>query len=228
MSSKLKITKKIKKELWDLHFTSNESKCKCCSINVITKNKYVVGHIYPEVCGGKLVLYNLLPLCKDCNSKIGQTYLLSYMLNNNLEILLDDNYNNYQNKIKNLDCFNVKFNTKSNYLYNKLDKIIVELINKNYINDKWTNEDFKDTVNKNKDLIIKDIIIDNIIIKEIYIRYNLLNGSLKEIACKVIENENELMRGLCYSMFIYYQNYNKYYKLKNFNLFIDLYNCTIC
>ena len=72
MTEKNKISKKLRCELWDLHFENNKNKnkCKCCN-NYIEKEHFVVGHIYPEVCGGKLDIYNLLPICNSCNKKMG-------------------------------------------------------------------------------------------------------------------------------------------------------------
>jgi hypothetical protein len=219
MCEKNKITQKLKNQLWNLHFKEDQDKCKCCNINNINKTNYVVGHIYPEICGGKLDIYNLLPICKYCNNKMGQQYLLTYAKNNNYQIILDDNYNNYQNKIKQLDFYGIKFNSKSTYLLNKIDLILTYLLTNNYIDINWNKEKYD-----NKEIILSDQKINNIHLEFIHLKYNLLDEKIFELWCRICEKETELLRGWQYKMFIYLERQSKKnYKLKNYNIFVELY-----
>jgi hypothetical protein len=226
MCEKTKITKKLRNNLWDLHFNSDREKCKCCNSNYIIKTNFVIGHIYPEICGGKTDICNLLPICKICNQEMGQQYLLDFVEKNNYDIKLNDEYIEYQNKIKQLDSFRIKFNKKNKFIYNKIDNLCNYFIDNDYINTTWDNSDFINIVNTNKSIKFTNIIINNINYKYIYLRYNFLE-TIKEIFCCVVENETELLRGQQYKLFIYYDAHKKYHKLKNHNLYIELYFCNV-
>ena len=226
MTEKNKISKKLRCELWDLHFENNKNKCKCCN-NYIEKEHFVVGHIYPEVCGGKLDIYNLLPICNSCNKKMGQQYLLDYVKNNNIELILDNKYIDYQNKIKDLDCFGVKFNKSNKYVENKIDNIITYLIINNHIDTNFNINIYQEKINQNKEIYINNLNINinnSLKFNYVFLRYNLLNDEYPEIVCHINEKETELLKGILYKIFLYYtkQN-NKSYKLKNYDIYIELY-----
>ena len=84
---KLKLTKKLKvkrrppiggkmrKRVWDTYIGQRtEANCFCCRERRITPftscDTFHAGHIISHKNGGKVVLDNLLPICKDCNMRM--------------------------------------------------------------------------------------------------------------------------------------------------------------
>ena len=86
---KVPIKKKVKKEkipatlkniLWHKYFeTSLTGICQCCKVESISKAIFDAGHIISEKNGGKVVLDNLKPICKLCNSSMGRTNMDDFM-----------------------------------------------------------------------------------------------------------------------------------------------------
>lgn len=75
---KTKIPKKVKEELWILHNKKKfENKCfvKWCS-TVINVFNFQAGHNIPHSKGGTINLYNLRPICGNCNMGMGDKYTI--------------------------------------------------------------------------------------------------------------------------------------------------------
>ena len=70
------ISQYIKKQIWKKEFgDSNTEKCPISFCNTILlngqKNGWHAGHIISEYNGGKTIIENLRPICKNCNSSMG-------------------------------------------------------------------------------------------------------------------------------------------------------------
>jgi hypothetical protein len=67
-------------KVWNKHIGENigKSKCLCCEEEEITQLKFDCGHIIAESKGGKMSINNLLPICKTCNSSMGNMNLYDY------------------------------------------------------------------------------------------------------------------------------------------------------
>ena len=64
---------------WDKYYQTNENICPIpnCS-NKIHKSKFEAGHIIAESKGGETILDNLRPICKSCNSSMGNKNWFEY------------------------------------------------------------------------------------------------------------------------------------------------------
>lgn len=77
---KEKIPATLKNILWHKYFeTSLTGICQCCKVETISKSIFDAGHIISEKNGGKVVLDNLKPICKLCNSSMGRTNMDDFM-----------------------------------------------------------------------------------------------------------------------------------------------------
>ena len=77
---KEKIPATLKNILWHKYFeTSLTGMCQCCKVETISKAIFDAGHIISEKNGGKVVLDNLKPICKLCNSSMGRTNMDDFM-----------------------------------------------------------------------------------------------------------------------------------------------------
>jgi hypothetical protein len=55
--------------------------CPCCKQQEISFDKFVAGHIHPESRGGDISMDNLLPICNQCNVKMGFKHMYYYTWN---------------------------------------------------------------------------------------------------------------------------------------------------
>jgi hypothetical protein len=79
-AKKEKIPATLKNILWHKYFeTSLTGLCQCCKVENISKAIFDAGHIISEANGGKVVLDNLKPICKLCNSSMGKTNMDDFM-----------------------------------------------------------------------------------------------------------------------------------------------------
>jgi len=79
-ATKEKIPATLKNILWHNYFnTSLTGLCQCCKVEQISKAIFDAGHIISEKNGGKVVLENLKPICKLCNSSMGKTNMDDFM-----------------------------------------------------------------------------------------------------------------------------------------------------
>jgi hypothetical protein len=77
-----KITQKLRNDVWKEYFDDDtEGKCTICDKN-ITKNDFECGHIQSRALGGETALYNLKPMCRDCNRKMGTKNALDFKRDN--------------------------------------------------------------------------------------------------------------------------------------------------
>ena len=79
---KKRMTKPLKNKVWNKYYQTDEAICPIlnCS-NKLFKNKtdgFHAGHIIPESKGGETILDNLRPLCKFCNSSMGNKSWFEY------------------------------------------------------------------------------------------------------------------------------------------------------
>jgi len=56
-----------------------QTKCFCCGDTDITLISAVDGHILADKYGGKKILENILPICCDCNSSMGEIHMFEFM-----------------------------------------------------------------------------------------------------------------------------------------------------
>lgn len=95
---KQKIPQKLRNSLW-LKYVGEKTSgiCYCCRKNTITvfsgeKNTFEAGHIKSEYNGGKIIIGNLLPICKKCNRSMNVKHWDNYVSKNKfpLRIYGDD------------------------------------------------------------------------------------------------------------------------------------------
>ena len=78
VSGKVSLTS-LKPILWRYHHKDvNKALCPCCMVSEISHDIYVAGHIHPESRGGASSIDNLLPICLNCNSRMGTQHLYTY------------------------------------------------------------------------------------------------------------------------------------------------------
>lgn len=77
---KEKIPATLKNIVWHKYFESSlTGLCQCCKVENISKAIFDAGHIISEKNGGQVVLDNLKPICKLCNSSMGKTNMDDFM-----------------------------------------------------------------------------------------------------------------------------------------------------
>jgi hypothetical protein len=63
-------------DIWLHHVGSlKESKCPCCQIRVISREAFSAGHIQAESRGGVSSIENIVPICDECNGRMGSTHM---------------------------------------------------------------------------------------------------------------------------------------------------------
>jgi hypothetical protein len=50
-------------------------KCPCCQIRIISRDSFSAGHIQAESRGGSSQIDNIIPICDDCNGRMGPTHM---------------------------------------------------------------------------------------------------------------------------------------------------------
>ena len=79
-TKKEKIPATLKNILWHKYFdTSLTGVCQCCKVETISKAIFDAGHVISEKNGGQVILENLKPICKLCNSSMGKTNMDEFM-----------------------------------------------------------------------------------------------------------------------------------------------------
>jgi len=86
---KQKISPILRYKIWEKYIGHKiEAKCFCCNINKITPftshHTFQAGHILAEKMGGKCVIGNMLPICRDCNKDMGIQHWDAYIKYNML------------------------------------------------------------------------------------------------------------------------------------------------
>ena len=64
-------------DIW-LHHNGHqlkELKCPCCQIRIISRDSFSAGHIQAESRGGSSQIYNIVPICDECNGRMGSTHM---------------------------------------------------------------------------------------------------------------------------------------------------------
>ena len=66
----------FKDDIW-LHHNSTlkEIKCPCCQIRHITSESFSAGHIQAESREGSSQIDNIIPICKECNGRMGSSHM---------------------------------------------------------------------------------------------------------------------------------------------------------
>jgi len=63
-------------DIWIKHnSTLKEVKCPCCNIRIISSESFSAGHIQAESRGGSSQIDNIIPICKDCNGRMGSSHM---------------------------------------------------------------------------------------------------------------------------------------------------------
>lgn len=85
MSFKVKIPYHIRKQIWLKYNgdTIDNGKCFVCQ-EKLSYDLFECGHVIPESLGGPAIADNLRPICKKCNSDMGQMNLDLYVKLGNL------------------------------------------------------------------------------------------------------------------------------------------------
>jgi 5-methylcytosine-specific restriction endonuclease McrA len=52
-----------------------EVKCPCCQIRIISRDSFSAGHIQAESRGGSSQICNIVPICDECNGRMGSTHM---------------------------------------------------------------------------------------------------------------------------------------------------------
>lgn len=82
------IPKKIKNDSWDKYIGKEKGihECLCCFRTIIQQSDFVAGHIISEKNGGLINLYNIIPICRGCNSSMSymnmDVYIKKYETHN--------------------------------------------------------------------------------------------------------------------------------------------------
>jgi len=78
---KATISSSLKKQVWEKYNEKlGEAKCHCCGIINVSPLNYEAGHVIPEITGGKTIVDNLRPICKECNRRMGATNMRDWMI----------------------------------------------------------------------------------------------------------------------------------------------------
>jgi 5-methylcytosine-specific restriction endonuclease McrA len=78
MSSKVKIPRALREQVWLVHVGPKfQTKCKVswCT-NSMNAFDFQCGHNIPESKGGKTDVKNLIPICSRCNSSMGSQFTI--------------------------------------------------------------------------------------------------------------------------------------------------------
>jgi hypothetical protein len=63
-------------DIWLYHNgTLTQVKCPCCQIRIISRDSFSAGHIQAESRGGSSQIGNIIPICDDCNGRMGPTHM---------------------------------------------------------------------------------------------------------------------------------------------------------
>ena len=74
---KKKLKPWFRDDIWIHHNSSQlkEIKCPCCQIRIISRESFSAGHIQAESRGGSSQIDNIIPICDDCNGRMGPTHM---------------------------------------------------------------------------------------------------------------------------------------------------------
>lgn len=232
------ISSKIKDELWKYHFGyEDEAKCLACQKISISNTSFHAGHILAEKLGGLVELYNLLPICKDCNNRCGQQYLLDFTKDKNgIDIVLDDNYRKYQYRMENVYKIMRRKGNEKDKRIQLLEPIIDYLILNNKYKAKWSVDEYKEFVESEIDsphyksertLRLNGISINSICYTRIDLKYQVLDGKCPETRFFIETEESQELPPLYMSGWIYHTKQAAHPKLSNSDSWVDMYHCYI-
>lgn len=62
----------VKRLVWNTYIGEEigKAKCICCNLTDITQLSFHCGHVIAEANGGEINVYNLRPICQNCNSSM--------------------------------------------------------------------------------------------------------------------------------------------------------------
>jgi HNH endonuclease len=232
------ISPKLKDEVWKYHFGEEETKkCLSCQKISIHNTSFHAGHILAENLGGLVELYNILPICKDCNIRCGQQYLLDFAKEkNDIDIVLDDNYRKYQYRMENIYKIRRRKGNEKDKTIELLSPIIEYLISIEQYKAKWTVDDYTQFVNSALDLTVwrkqrilefKGITIGGTRYAKILIKYILLDGNFPETRFFIESEESQELPPLYMSGWIYHKKQSAHPKLSNSDSWVDMDHCYI-
>jgi 5-methylcytosine-specific restriction endonuclease McrA len=79
--AKKKISKEAREQIWERCIGDRaKADCPVCKKRTIRMTDFSAGHIVAEACGGATDTTNLMPICGNCNSRMGTTNLYEYTL----------------------------------------------------------------------------------------------------------------------------------------------------
>jgi 5-methylcytosine-specific restriction endonuclease McrA len=78
---KKKISKEAREQIWEKCIGDRaKTECPVCRKRTIRMTDFSAGHIVAEACGGATDTTNLMPICGNCNSRMGTMNLYDYCL----------------------------------------------------------------------------------------------------------------------------------------------------
>jgi hypothetical protein len=80
-STKKKIPKKVKLDVWNTFIGAEiaKHKCLCCKRTTIDRAEFDCGHVISEANGGGLEISNLRPICSACNNSMSTMNMIDYV-----------------------------------------------------------------------------------------------------------------------------------------------------
>lgn len=71
----------VKRLVWNTYIGEEigKAKCLCCNVTDITQLSFHCGHLIAESNKGETAVYNLRPICQNCNSSMGTTNMEDFM-----------------------------------------------------------------------------------------------------------------------------------------------------
>ena len=71
----------VKRLVWNTYIGEEigKTKCLCCKVTDITQMSFHCGHLIAESNKGETAVYNLRPICQNCNSSMGTKNMDEFM-----------------------------------------------------------------------------------------------------------------------------------------------------
>ena len=79
--AKEKIPSAVKRIVWNTYIGKDNLKgtCLCCNSEEVTVTNFECGHVKSEKNGGEVTVYNLRPICSNCNKSVGANDMDDFM-----------------------------------------------------------------------------------------------------------------------------------------------------
>lgn len=147
---KKNIPKRLRDLVWNTYNDPNliTGKCFCCKKENIKNTDFICGHIVPESKGGETKLYNLRPICSQCNLSMGSKNMFDFIekygfwyenlhpnILNRICNFLNIKENTRKCMIESIKTINLENHEKNKIKVQNLFKKYLETENYNYIDE---------------------------------------------------------------------------------------------